>query len=100
MINKELAAKIAAYWDKRLKEEAKRILAETLAQAPVVRVPIVGSSIMKGEMPIFRPRCVMIPLNPCKEVEVSMDALPRCECGSGSNIRGPGHAHYCKLLES
>jgi hypothetical protein len=22
---------------------------------------------------------------------------PRCECGSGSNLRGPGHSDYCQL---
>lgn len=29
---------------------------------------------------------------PCFEVDVL-----RCECGSGSNTRGPGHSDWCKL---
>ncbi len=31
--------------------------------------------------------------------EHSIKTAARCECGSGSNVRGPGHSDYCRLLE-
>jgi hypothetical protein len=34
---------------------------------------------------------------------VTYNTMPKpeaCECGSGCNTRGPGHAHYCRLLET
>jgi hypothetical protein len=30
---------------------------------------------------------------------ISLDE-PRCECGSGSNLAGPWHSDYCKLLKA
>ena len=31
--------------------------------------------------------------------EFATTAGVRCECGSGSHVRGPGHSSYCKLYE-
>jgi hypothetical protein len=34
------------------------------------------------------------------EIKRTAAASPSiCECGSGSNVRGPGHSSYCRLLE-
>lgn len=86
---KELAGAHAIPPDFAMSIEAAMKAFENCVFKPITREMLDGNYIEATMPGTIRQVCCTISIRPDK-----------CECGSGSNKRGPGHSYYCKLLEA